>query len=361
MELTTRHTLPPRDVASFAELLAGLVRGRVPLPEVFRAIGAEAPSARFKKLMSEIERKVADGQPLPDALRASGAFPPLFMKLVEQGCQSNGLHAALLEAAREYAAQSRHRDDLWIRLIAPITAAVLLVVTVAGLVYANVIAALRSFVEVENKRLPWPTRWLFDLDNLLRNPLALAVAAGVFGIGVCALAWFWRKGNLRRRVEELGLRAPIFGSYLKSSTHARFCRQLGALVQSGVAVPQALELAAECMPLTRAQSAARAAAAKVAAGMTLSSALDADPFFARTLVYFVRGAEQDGELPRALQSLAEQYQSQSEIDAQKLNVTLCVLATLFAGLMVGWFAIAAIEPTMPGYDIYRIQEVLRKK
>jgi type II secretory pathway component PulF len=358
---STAKPLSSRELALFADLLAGLVRGRLPLPESFRALGEEARGKRFKSIVSEIEKQVSTGRPLPDALRASGAFPPLFVKLVEQGCATNGLYAALLEAAREYRAQSVQREELFVRLIGPASAAVLLGIVIVTLVYTKVISTLRELVVAENKVLPLPSQLLFELDQLLHDPVSMAwVAVILFAAAVgCWLAW--RAFKLRARMEALASRLPVAGRYLKDCDHARLCRQLGALSQSGVTLPQALELAGECQCLNRARTASHDAADKVSAGMKLSDALDADPFFSRTLVFFVRGAELEGDLPGTLRSLSEQYQSQASIDAQKLNVSICVLATLFAGLCVGWFAIATMSPMMPGGETYRVQTALRKK
>ena len=64
-----RRPLSPAELAQFAELLAGLVRAKLPLPEALRLLGRDAENRRLRETLALVEAEAAAGAPLGEALR----------------------------------------------------------------------------------------------------------------------------------------------------------------------------------------------------------------------------------------------------------------------------------------------------
>jgi len=137
-------------------------------------------------------------------------------------------------------------------------------------------------------------------------------------------------------------RIPLFGEIVCKTTLARVCRVLATLLQSGVTLVRALEVA---IPVTDGAILARAleAARDSLAGGTAASldeALSATGRFPQLLVGFVRVGASAGNVPQMLVKLAEYYEDDVESILVVLPVILQTGVTIGLGAVVG--AIASV-------------------
>ena len=195
----TGRPLSAADLALFAELLTGLVRANMPLPEALKVLGREPESRRLRATLQALEREVTAGASLAEALRRRGQFPELFSSLVEQGCATNDLYSVLLELAREYRSQERFQEALRTQLLGPAATAVVFGVLLLGMVIWNVAAPFRELLAGLYVSPPLLTRLLFFFVDVLRDPLSLAVLVSAVGAMLAAGAALWRCLAVRRR------------------------------------------------------------------------------------------------------------------------------------------------------------------
>ena len=96
-----------------------------------------------------------------------------------------------------------------------------------------------------------------------------------------------------------------------------FCRQLGAMVNAGVGIIEALEIVAEQMPNKRLSEAVAEVAKSVSEGTSLSEAMAArGDVFPELVINLVAVGEETGELDRALLRASEYYEKLAMIKSK---------------------------------------------
>ncbi len=98
---------------------------------------------------------------------------------------------------------------------------------------------------------------------------------------------------------------------------ALFCRQLGAMVNAGVGIIDALDIVAEQMPNKKLAEAVAQVAKDVSEGMSLSDAMAKRPdVFPELVINLVEVGEETGELDRALLRASEYYEKLAMIKSK---------------------------------------------
>lgn len=334
------------DLALFAEMLAGLVRSKLPLPEALRLIGRETENRRLRGSLEAVEKEVAAGAPLPDALRrCGGKFPELFTRLLDQGVAANDLHAALVELVREYRSQARFREQLWSQLMAPVVTSMMLGLVVIGLILFNVPQVFATMYQGWwGLSLPFPTRVMLELGRMVRDPRAIAA---FLCLCVAAVIFFRRLRATpltRLWIEKLALHFPVIGPYLRTALVARFCRMLGILLARRIPLNTALVFVRDSMTFLPVQLAVGQVCEAVDKGGVLSDAIGACRIFPPTLASFVRGAELTGELPQSLSRLADLYEERADLQGTQVRLLLFVSMQLAIGACVVFLVIGCFAP-----------------
>ena len=348
--------LSPADLAMFAELLVGLVRAKLPLPDALKMLARDADTKRLRESLDAVHADVAGGTPLGEALRRrESEFPPLFTRLIEQGVESNDLHAALVELVREYRSQAKFRDALWSQLLSPIATGIVLGAVIFLLAASQLPLLFIEIFKGLRVDLPLPTKFALWFCALLHEPLTAAIGAivlifiGVFCVMIA------RGARARRNFQMFALSLPFIGPFLKTILLGRFCRLLGILLQRRIPLDAALELTRDCFTFIPMHQAIDAVLVRVKNGAQFDEALSSFPLFPPTIVQFVRGGQAHGELPGTLFRLADLYEQRGELDGARVRFLIYVIAQVTVGFAVGLMILAFLLP------MFKIQDQLRKK
>jgi type IV pilus assembly protein PilC len=193
-----------------------------------------------------------------------------------------------------------------------------------------------------NLELPWLTRWLLQGSSWLRQEgikLAGFVAAGLLGLR------FWQgKNSWLRWRDRIVLTLPVWGEFWRKAVIAQYCRTLGTLLGSGLALLPALDLAQRTTSnrwfLERLQAVRR----RVSEGETLTASFGASELFPPLVVQLVVVAEETGKLEAMLAKVADFYEADVEEAAVRLGVLLEPFVIVFLGLLVGTLVLAVMLP-----------------
>jgi type IV pilus assembly protein PilC len=159
---------------------------------------------------------------------------------------------------------------------------------------------------------------------------------------------FWRMmkvPGIRMQVLNVMLYAPVIGRITKDINIARFSRNLGSLLLSGVAFTEALAILGNNTPHVVYASVFEKAQVHIKQGKTLSDFFTQYPkLFPPLVVNIMSVGEQTGELAAVLKEVALFYEG--EVDQTMKNLTSIMEPVLMIaiGLGVGALAISIISP-----------------
>ena len=241
----TRFALPwrrakPSELILFTRQLETMLEAGLPLLSTLETLHDQATDPALKEAVDGVRADIEQGSTLTEAMsRRPHCFPPLYVGLIRAG-EEGGLLTPMLDRVGtilEYQEETRQR-------IRSATFYPLLVV--GELVAAFVVLVkfvLPRFADLFRNlgaNLPLPTRVLIAMsDGFDRFWLPLLA----LGVTAAALGTLWiRTDRGRTTVDGWILRVPLFGAIVRKVALARFARVLGALVESGIPIVQALAI-----------------------------------------------------------------------------------------------------------------------
>lgn len=337
-----RRAVGAGELALFSRQFATLLHAGLTIDGALAALLEDPDEGPLRAALRETHQDVLAGHNLAAAMeRQDRVFPRYYAAIVRAGEESGAL-AAVMERLAGYLERGhalRHKVGLALVYPAIVTVVACLVV---GVLLAYVVPQLVSVFEHSKQALPWLTRAMIALSDLIRATwwliLGALVAAGFAARQMLALA------PVRLSWHRFLLGLPVIGRLRNGVATARFANTLAVLVGSGVPVVKALAYAAAALDDLVFRTAVTEAAARVREGMGISRALREAAVFPPLVLHLIASGEASGELARVLEQAARQQELTVESRLATLTALLEPLLILVMGGVVMLIVLATLEP-----------------
>jgi len=193
-----------------------------------------------------------------------------------------------------------------------------------------------------NVELPLPTKMLMGFSNLLLKYwwlLGLLVM-----VVVILFKRFSSSESGARKLDEFRLKAPVVGKVIKLNLFGQFSRTLGTLLQNGVPVLTALKITEEVLPNRILKEAIAKTREAVTDGKTLAQPLAASKVFPQLMVDLVRIGEETGDVPGALNNIADTYEGELQIGLRVMTQLIEPIMIIMIALVVGFLLLSILLP-----------------
>ncbi|WP_006786854.1 type II secretion system inner membrane protein GspF [Thiorhodospira sibirica] len=337
-----RRGINAMDLALLTRQLATLVRSGLPLEESLGTVARQSEKPRIRNLLLAVRTKVMEGHSLAQGLADfPHVFPDIYRTTVAAGEQSGHLDV-VLERLADYAENRQQmRQKIQLALFYPTLLTLMaLGVTMALLTYV-VPEVVQVFAGI-GQELPWLTRTLIALSDGLREH-GLALLLGVIFVGSLG-AWLLRRPAPQYAAHAFLLRLPLLGRLTRGINTARFARTLAILSASGVAVLEALRIAAQVIANLPMRAAVEEAARRVREGSGIGAALERSQQFPPMTVHLIRSGESSGALDSMLERAAINQERELETRIAMLMGILEPLLILLMGAIVLIIVLAILLP-----------------
>ena len=197
--------------------------------------------------------------------------------------------------------------------------------------------------------LPLPTKVLVFLSSTMKYVIPIMTVLGIIGLVL------WRKygktEQVRNVVDPLKLKLPVFGDLFAKLALARFARNLGTLLSSGVPILQSLEIVSDTTGSIVISRALKEVQESVRRGETVSGPLAEHPVFPTMVVQMMASGEESGAIDKMLQKIAQFYDEEVEATTEALTALIEPLMIAFLGGIVGSMIIALYMPIFKVFEL----------
>jgi type II secretory pathway component PulF len=131
----------------------------------------------------------------------------------------------------------------------------------------------------------------------------------------------------RRAVDRWKMSAPVFGRVNRLNMFGQFSRTLSTLLTNGVPVLTALKITEQIIPNVVVKEAIARTREEVTDGKTIAQPLARSKLFPQLMIDLLKIGEETGDVPGALNNLAETYENE-------LTVALRVLTNLIEPALI---------------------------
>ncbi|MDR2109574.1 MAG: type II secretion system F family protein [Coriobacteriales bacterium] len=342
----TQQRLKVTEIADFSRQLAAMLSAGIMLIRAMTILAQRNLPANVKRVYGEVIADLQRGATLSEAMGNRGrAFPELLVNMIRAGENTGRLDVTAAKMAASYDKEHRLNSKIRGAIVYP----AILLVLIIGVVLIIFTFVIPSFIGIfEDMELPLPTQIVMGISDFL---LAYGVwlLIGIV-IVIAALIALFRRPRPRRAWDHFKLKIPKVGRLLKTIYTARFARTLASLYVSGISMIQALQISRRTIGNTYIESQFDAVIELLGNGRTLSQALSGVDGFEPKLESTILIGEESGSLEQMLESIADQYDYDSEMAAQKLVTFIEPVLIVFMALIVGFVIISVLLPIYQLYD-----------
>lgn len=215
-------------------------------------------------------------------------------------------------------------------------------VIASSVLFLKIVPMMAGIYAKLDAELPMPTQIVITASSIVGRyvwvPIVLTIAVIV--------AWRVMMKNSAGRyvLDSFKLRLPIFGRILKKVVIAKFLRTLGVLVESGLPVIDALELAGGSSGNEVVFRASGKIGNMVSHGSSLSKSFASTGVFPEIVVQMVSTGEETGTLGEMLANLSDYYDEQVGTSVEGLSSILEPLLIVLIGSIIALMLVAMFLP-----------------
>ena len=331
-----------KDIVIFSRQLSILFKSQVPLLESLRTLARQAKDP-FKEKIVKISEEIEGGSSLSNALALyPEIFSTLYVSMVKSGEVSGKLSEVLTYLAdhleRDYELNSKLKGAM----IYPIF--ILGVLFLVGLVMIYyVLPQLTGILKEIGGNLPLLTKVIIAFSDFLRTKGYLIFIPLI--LVILYIQRYIKTKEGKKVFDEISLKVPVLGSFLKMTSLARFAGNLSTLISGGLPIVKALEVTEGVVGNTLYKEMIFETMEAVRRGETISSVLGKYPEIVPPLVtQMAIVGERTGQLDNALENIVDFYQKEVERGVDRLISLIEPILLIFLGSIVGIFVSAILLP-----------------
>lgn len=323
-----------KELAIMVRQFAVLQGAHVPLDESLKALVSQVENPVLRSTLAQVKDSVSEGKSLAES---SAAFPRVFNRLyvnmVRAGESSGTLGTVLVRLSDFLEYQVKIGQQLVSAMTYPLIM-ILLSLGLVGYLFISVVPSLAKVFKSLKVTLPWYTIALIDISQFVQNYWYLVI--GGFALMVFLYkAWVAKEAG-RKKMDQIVLKAPIFGAILIRINISRFTKTLSTLLSSGVPIVQSLEITKNVVTNSVISDVIEQAKIEVQEGKSLALCISRSPVFPGLVTHMIATGEKTGQLEQMLGHVSEAYSAEVE---SKISTMISLVEPL---MMLIIFAIAGV-------------------
>ncbi len=341
-----------RILENFTRLLSSLLAAGVPLSRALTILHKEASTPVAAAKWKEIHGLVIDGMSLADAMAKSPeTFPRVYTAMVQAGETGGFLDLVLAQIADFQSREKELRSKVMTAMLYPM----ILLVLAMGVVVFLLTYFIPKFQLVFSgfgAALPALTQVIVGVSDVVRS-YGLFVVVGILVLALLARNWFTSEKG-RRMWEGIILKSPVVGPLVAQFAMARFCRMLGTLLNAGVPLVQALNVARKSIGNQILVDAVSSSIERVQAGGQLGQSLaECRGLFPGSVLEMISVAEESGRLDQELIRISNV--TEGDLDRQ-MKTAVALAEPLMLFFIAGFIGTIFIGMVMP---IFTLQQHIK--
>ncbi len=348
-----RGGVSARKLTQFTTQLAILQGAGIPIVRSLRICEGQLRAGPLKTVVGTVADDVEGGASLSEAMgKHEAVFDRLYQNMVRAG-EAGGILDQILQRLADFSEKSQQiRSRVREALTYPVVV-LGFAVAVMTFVMIVIVPKFEDIFKSFKQELPPVTKVLIDFSRFLAEYWYV-----VFGVPVVLFIVYrmlLKLERVRYFVDNVKLHSPIAGVLIEKTIVARFSRTLGTLLNSGVAILEALEIVQNSIPNAVLAGAIGDVRASVREGATIAAPLLESRAFDDLVVNMIDVGEATGSLDKMLLKIADTYEAEVDVRVSTLFKLLEPILLLVLAVVVGFIVVALFLPILKVMDSFSKQ------
>jgi type II secretion system protein F len=329
-----------KDIMTFTYQLSVLLDAGFPLDRSLSIVSEQTTKKPIKEIIDDLQSVVRAGKDFSEALsRHPEVFPPLFVNMVLAGEKGGFLEGTLTKLVSYIETSEKLKDDVRSALLYPIILGVVGGISVIVLLVFVVPRFTKIFADM-GQALPLPTLMLLSVSGFLRD-YWWALSGGLALLLLLGRLYLKSPAG-RDRWDGIKFVLPLFGKLSREVAVARFSRTLGTLLQSGVSILAAFQVAEGTLGSRLMSDIVTDVRNGIKKGERVGTMLKKYKLFPSFATHMISVGEETGRLDEMLLKIADRFDVEARSTIKRLLSLLEPALILFMGLVVGFIVISVL-------------------
>lgn len=320
--------------------LATMLSAGIPILEVVDSLLEDAKGNQ-RKFLDSLKSDLSQGNHVSDAF---AKFPKIFDKitvnLIKASEEAGTLDVTLTDLKSSIKKDAEFTDKIKGALTYPVLI-FFVFVGVLLMILVVVVPKISGVFLKLNVPLPLPTQLLIGMSQLLTQYTIFVI----IGFIIFGIACYFLYREKKREILHLLFMLPLVSLLAKQIDLTRFSRSLYLLLNAGIPIAAALELAQEVVLKREVALSIQHCKEVVLAGSELSEGLKkAKHIFPNIMIKITEAGEKSGSLDKSMQDVSEYLDYQVEKTLKTLTTLLEPIMLIVVGVLVGGMMLSIIAP-----------------
>jgi len=337
-----------KDLAIMSRQMATMIVSGLSLIKTLTILAEQTENKKLAAALVEVRGDVEAGGALSDSFAKHPIiFPRLMIYLVKAGEAGGFLDRALDSVAKNLESDVKLRGTIKSALTYPIAVLLMAVLGVFAMLIF-IVPVFEGLFKSFGGELPLPTQFLVTLSQNM-----IWIVPTVVVLVVAFIIWWSRNKHterVRKFVDPLKLKAPVFGGLASKIAIARFSRNFAIMIGSGVPILQSLSIVGETSGNWVVENALRKVQESVRTGKSIAAPLAEEPVFPSMVVQMIAVGEDSGSLQTMLDKVADFYEEEVQSTAESLTALIEPLMIGVIGVVIGGMIVALYLPVFSIFE-----------
>jgi type IV pilus assembly protein PilC len=336
------YKLNGRELEWLTAQLALMLETGTTIVDAVHALAEQTQNATLEQMLNEIEGSLANGASFPEAL---SYHPETFSRYYLASVRAGDSVGELPQVFRRLEDTLQRRRSLMHNIKSAITYPSIitgLAVVAVVFIIAFVLPKFAKLYAQQSVALPLPTRLLLGISGIVQShwPLLLLALAGT----VAGMVYLLRAGRFKPARDAFWLRVPFIGDCIREFELSRMTRVTGMLLQSGIPLVEALEVASHTASNHIYATTLRRMVRNLMQGESFASCIAGAGIIPPSIRQMICTGERSGALTRVMFKIADHLDDNSEKKLKRVSVILEPLIIIVLGVVIGFIALSLLLP-----------------
>lgn len=330
------------DVIVFSRQFSTMIDAGLPIIQCLEILHSQQENPTFKKIIKTIKSDVEGGQTFAEALKKHPKlFDALFVNMVAAG-EAGGILDVILRRLSAYMEKmAKLKRQVKGAMTYPIVTLVIAAVVV-GVILVFVIPTFVDMFSSFGSTLPAPTLIVIGLSNFTIHNIHWII------LGIILIIITYRQiGKTtggRKFFDNMYLKLPVFGLLIRKVAVSKFTRTMGTMLNSGVAILEALDIVAKTAGNVVIEEAIYAVRSGISEGRTMAEPLTESGIFPSMVCSMIAVGESTGALDTMLEKIADFYDDEVDQAVENLTSLIEPFMLVFLGVVIGGLVVSMYLP-----------------
>lgn len=324
-------------------LLSTMLNAWLTLVKAVWVLEKQQKKGTYKKILVRFSENLTSWKRLSDCL---ADFPNDFSEAEVWMVKSGEKTWQLTDVLMELAIQTERLDSINWKIKSAMIYPTFIVLVVVSVVYVIMTMVVPKLVEVfwDKETLPNSTKNLISVSEFLSNNWVFIL---IFLIVLYVFFFFWRRTPTWAYIfDEYVFKIPIFWPMMKKIILSKFSRIFSWLISSWVSVLESLRITAEAVWNEVYKQRILLINEDVSKGIKIWESLDWDKLFPDMMVQMIQVWEETAKLEETVLKVSDYYDEEVDNTIANINKLLEPIIIISLAIVVGFIAMAILEPIM---------------